>query len=226
MALLVWFQPGRTDLDIARALRGGPVFDILEKKQELYPGLKFRIILAQLGSIAIPAHGSRGQDAIFAPLQTLCDTPELLDRIIETSANLIVDVHFPLPSPDKMLAIQNVPEGGERDAELDEVARNLWRDPVRVEQAYKVLRTADLVTVSPAGSFDPERAGHHDAVYLPDVKTVNDAVTFYRKFVESLWLLQTTSTGLRRTWARFALSLTTYIASRDLKRIVEIPDTP
>lgn len=232
MALLVWFTPGnesRPDLTIAKALRGGPVFDVLNEDQQLLPARRYPVWLPKtdlndpdLASMPMPKPGR--QDIVFAPLGMLADGPSLVDMVIDASAQLIVDVHFPLPRPDEILAIQNVPDGAERDVELDEKVRALWRDPARIEHAYAALQAADAVTVSPAGWFDPARAGRKPVIALPDVKTVQDAAAFYAGFCSVCYEFNLRPERWRRMVGRFLFRRVMRKAAPALADRVVIPE--
>ena len=206
MTLLVWYtaaagdRPGR----IVRALRGGPVFDVLADEPALLFGR--RTFCAKGNDVPMPKAGK--PCIVFAPLEALVDVPALLDEVVGTGARLIVDVHFPLPDPDVILAVQNVPDGGQRDEALDVEVQDLWRDPDRVGRAYDALRLADAIVWGPVGDFDPAHVGPWPpGGPMPDVKTVDDAVAFYRRLVLLVWELGEGAalTGWRRRWSRLML---------------------
>lgn len=205
MSLFVWFPSGggqRRDWEISRALRGGPVFDVLNADQELLPGRRLHIVLATDTGVGQPRTGKN--NTVFAPLHALVDVPELFEHLLDVGAKLIVDVQFPLPDPANIIAIQDVPEE-DRDLAVDEAARQLWRDPGRVERAYEVLRAADAVTLGPKGFFDVSRmVGELRGAHLPDVRTAADADLFYRRFADLMLALWSTRSGWRRRVERWA----------------------
>jgi hypothetical protein len=169
--LYVWFAENNDAALLCQQLRGGQLFRAMKDNPELLP-LKGEVIIPEDGRALAPAKHSEGQ-VVFADLAVLVENPRMYDRAIDTGVTFIVDLHFPLPVPEKMAALQPGRTDEDRDVLLDQEAREYWSKPERVSLAWEILRSADLVTVPHRDWLQMLVGTGVNGVLLPDVEDGN-----------------------------------------------------
>jgi hypothetical protein len=200
MRLVVWY-PRVIDKAVERTvyqLRGGGVFEYLAELGELLPGIP--ITVAQADGTGVPTFTPANPGTVlYTGLAVLVDNPSLEEAAFAMGCPVIIDLHFPLDDIDRMFKIQDVPDGEERDVEQDAAARKLWSDPARQRRARLILNRAAAVTVSPGGSVSG-----FPTVFLPDVKTPEDAKQFYATFTKLIFQVMPAK-WWQRWWNKLAL---------------------
>ncbi len=221
IGVYIWFAQHDEAAQLAWRLRGGQVFQAMAK-QRLTP-FNARIRLPSSTGLKMPGtYGGRG-NVVFADLSILVDNPDLYDQLVALGCVLVVDLHFPLPSPEHILAVQPGRNDTDRDAALDEEAREHWREPDRINRAWQILREADVVTVC-REEWMPDQLKQwqgRTAIVLLDVEesVLDTAVDFYRQWWETVSEVLFTVTGWRRLVGRtYFRRVLLPMLERDLRR--------
>jgi hypothetical protein len=216
--LYVWFAENNNAALLCQQLRGGQLFRAMQENPGLLP-LKGEVIIPEDGRALAPAKHSEGQ-VVFADLAVLVENPRMYDRAIDTGVTFIVDLHFPLPVPEKMAALQPGRTDEDRDVLLDQEAREYWSKPERVSLAWEILRNADLVTVPHRDWLQMLVGTGVNGVLLPDVEDGNldSAVGFHKRFWTAAYSAMPRFKGIRGWFGQAALQTTLWLKTADLKR--------
>ena len=152
-------------------LRGGPVFDYIGATP-----MALEVVQQDAdGGMAVPVSAKAMPAFIFADLTLLVDQPTTRDyflRMRDQGAPLLVDVHFPLGSPENTTSFQRglSADDPRRDEAADEAARDHWRKPETIATALEVLDHADIVT-TPHLSW---QVGMSSAGVHPNIRLLHD----------------------------------------------------
>lgn len=216
MKILTWFP-----IDLARPesmrvylLRGGGVFDVLQVEDCLLPGVAAKVHQPTDAGVQVFGHLSPG-DVLYADLDLLLNSPELGGLAFEMGCKVIVDVHMPIDQPEQIFAVTS---DGARDPELDARAQEIWSDPERRHEAFRLLELADAITVGPAG-----RAPGYPVTELPDVHSPDDAALFYRRFAALVVRLTTKNSKLLRRWNAMVTYFPIKIFSKEVAAGAALP---
>lgn len=213
-----WFAENTDAAKLCQQLRGGQVFRAVKDDPELLP-LRGEVVIPEDGRVLAPVATVAGQ-VVFADLAVLVELPKMYERAVDLGVTLIVDLHFPLPVPARMTALQPGRTDEDRDPLLDEEARKYWSDPERVSLAWEILRQADVVTVPHRDWLRMLDNSGVNAILLPDVEDGNldSAVGFHKRFWTAAYAAMQTVNGFRGWIGKASLQATLWLKTGDLKQ--------
>jgi hypothetical protein len=151
--LYVLCPRGPESAELAMKLRGGPVFDVVERQRRYGVRLRRSVVDSADGSTTTPIPTTKRGDQVA--LVDLTHVVDLVDEVwteLAGNALTVVDVHFPLGSALNIQAIQPGRNDKTRSLAQDAEAAAHWDDEGRLERALTILATADVV-VSPRRSW-------------------------------------------------------------------------
>ena len=207
--LYVLCRRGPEPAELAVKLRGGPVFDVLERQRQL--GFRMRrSTVAEDGSTTTPIPtAKRGDQVALVDLAHVVDLADEVWPELADNALTIVDVHFPLGAILNIQAIQPGRNDKTRNLAEDAEAAAHWVDKGRLGRALTILASADAV-VSPRRSWADllehwarERGVRLKVHVLPDVVSAASGGEFW---VALLTIIDRTAGGsLWRRLVRWVL---------------------